>query len=77
MKMEIRISRLAIRFLLGMLAIWGVAFAQTTNISGVINIYTPVLTQGPCANVITVSSSAGFSVGDTVLIIQMQRCRFI
>lgn len=70
--MEIRISRLAIRFLLGMLAIWGVAFAQTTNISGVINIYTPVLTQGPCANVITVSSSAGFSVGDTVLIIQMQ-----
>jgi hypothetical protein len=72
MKMDIKISHLAKRFLLGVLAIWGIAFSQTTNITGIINIYTPVLTQGPCANVITVGSSAGFEVGDTVLIIQMQ-----
>lgn len=72
MKMNTKILHLATRILLGTLALWGFAFAQTTNISGVINIYTPVLTQGPCANVITVTNASGFAVGDTVLIIQMQ-----
>lgn len=70
--MENKMFRLAFRVLVGMLAIPGILLAQTTNITGVINTYTPVLSQGPCANVITVGNSAGFSVGDTVLIIQMQ-----
>lgn len=45
---------------------------QTSNISGVINSYIDVVSSGPCANQITVSNSAGFAVGDVVLIIQMQ-----
>jgi len=49
------------------------AYCQTgTNISGTINIYTPVNAINPCTNSITVGSAAGFSVGDRVLIIQMK-----
>ena len=44
------------------------------NISGIINIYTPVtaINATTCIPSITVVSSVGFSVGDTVLIIQMK-----
>lgn len=42
------------------------------NISGVINIYTPVTAIDRCENTITVGSAAGFSVGDRALIIQMK-----
>jgi hypothetical protein len=70
--MELRVLRLAFGLALLALCLQLSAFGQTSTISGVINIYTPVLSQGPCANVITVASSAGFNVGDTVLIIQMQ-----
>ncbi len=44
------------------------------SISGIINIYTPVtsINNTSCTPSITVLSSAGFSVGDTVLIIQMK-----
>jgi gliding motility-associated-like protein len=47
--------------------------SQDTNIGGVINSYTPV-TQvgGPCSNQIEVESISAFSVGDRVLLIQMQ-----
>ncbi|MCZ4407233.1 gliding motility-associated C-terminal domain-containing protein [Cryomorphaceae bacterium 1068] len=47
--------------------------SQNTNIGGVINSYTPV-TQvgGPCSNQIEVESISAFSVGDRVLLIQMQ-----
>lgn len=44
--------------------------AQVTSISGTINIYTSV--SGIAGNTITVGSSTGFSVGDKILIIQMQ-----
>ncbi|MCB9234441.1 MAG: gliding motility-associated C-terminal domain-containing protein [Bacteroidia bacterium] len=40
-------------------------------VSGIINIYTPVASVDSC-NSITVGSSAGFNVGDKVLIIQMK-----
>ena len=44
------------------------SFSQ--SISGVINIYTPVLSIDTCN--VTVGSTAGFSVGDKVIIIQMK-----
>ncbi len=44
--------------------------SQSANISGVINTYTSV--SGLSGDTITVASSAGFSVGDKLLIIQMQ-----
>ncbi len=44
--------------------------SQTTNISGVINAYTSV--SGIAGDTITVASSAGFSAGDKLIIIQMQ-----
>src|SRR5688500_847376 len=47
-------------------------YAHTSNISGTINIYTAVTAPCLCPNQITVASSAGFSAGNTVLIIQMQ-----
>lgn len=53
-----------------LILIFNFGFAQNQNISGVVNIYTPV-TQVNCNNV-TVVSSVGFSVGDRVLLIQMQ-----
>ncbi len=47
--------------------------AQTTNISGVINnTYTSVNSISTVSNSINVASTAGFTVGDTVLLIQMQ-----
>ena len=48
----------------------GCLFAQTTNISGTINIYSNI-TNIQCGNV-TVNSSAGFYTGDRVLLIQMK-----
>lgn len=43
------------------------------NISGIINLYTKViLVDTTCQSRITVKSSAGYNVGDTVLLIQMQ-----
>lgn len=47
-----------------------ISFGQNTNISGIINSYTSV--SSISGTTITVSSSAGFSVGDQILIIQMQ-----
>ena len=49
-----------------------------TNISGTVNIYTPVtgIDTVSCPSIITVSSSSGFTVGDKVLIIQMKGCDF-
>lgn len=47
------------------------AFSQTL-IGGVINTYTDVTGLIACSNQLVVSSSAGFAVNDTVLIIQMQ-----
>ncbi len=44
--------------------------SQSTNISGIINTYTSV--NGLSGDTITVTSSTGFSVGDKLLIIQMQ-----
>lgn len=46
--------------------------SQTVGISGIINIYTPVVQFYPCSNAFEVGSTAGFAVGDTVLLIQMQ-----
>ena len=54
-------------FLLG----WQYSFAQPI-IGGVINDYTKVTAFLPCANAVTVNTTTGFDVGDTVLIIQMQ-----
>lgn len=70
--MVTKVRNVALFLWMVFLAFQGLVLAQTTNITGVINTYTPVLTQGPCANVITVGNPAGFAVGDTVLIIQMQ-----
>lgn len=55
-------------FLLCILSLGFSAVAQ--NIQGVINIYTPVTAITPTA--ITVGSSAGFAVGDKVLVIKMK-----
>lgn len=67
-----------LRFLLPLfwICIWnlfsaGKAEAQTP-ISGVINIYTPITATNLGSNFVTVSSTAGFAVGDTVLLIQMK-----
>ena len=54
------------------------SFAQTTNISGIINNYTAVTNIpvcNPCSNTcnyVDVTSTTGFAVGDKVLIIQMK-----
>lgn len=57
--------------LLLFLSFGAVSFAQT-NISGVINSYSPVSGFDTCANSITVGNPAFFSPGDTVLLIQMK-----
>lgn len=44
----------------------------STNISGIINDYTPVLSLGICNNTIIVEDASAFGIGDTVLIIQMK-----
>lgn len=44
----------------------------TSNISTVINTYTPVLALNPCDNKLTVQDGSTFNVGDTVLMIQMK-----
>ncbi len=43
-----------------------------TNISNIINSYTPVLALSPCDNKLTVEDASTFNVGDTVLLIQMK-----
>ncbi len=51
-------------------------FAQSglaqTNISGIVNDYASVTAIDPCNNTLTVASTAGFSPGDKVLLIQMK-----
>jgi hypothetical protein len=64
--------RIAVALLVGAILLPFHLLSQTSTITGIINIYTPVLSYGPCANFVTVGSSAGFAVGDTVLLIQMQ-----
>lgn len=44
----------------------------TSNISTVINTYTPVLGFNPCDNKLTVEDGSTFNTGDTVLMIQMK-----
>lgn len=44
----------------------------TTNISTIINTYTPVLGFNPCDNKLTVEDASTFNTGDTVLMIQMK-----
>jgi Secretion system C-terminal sorting domain len=51
---------------------FGMCSHAQTNISGVINIYTSISSVNPGANTVTVGSTAGFAVGDTVLLIQMK-----
>jgi hypothetical protein len=46
--------------------------AQTANISGIVNTYAQVTGISSVNNTVTVASAAGFSVGDRVLLIQMQ-----
>jgi len=53
-----------------LIACTSVVWAQTTNISGVINTYTKMT--GINGDTIKVTSASGFSAGDKVLIIQMQ-----
>ena len=53
-----------------LIACTSVVWAQTTNISGVINTYTKMT--GINRDTIKVTSASGFSAGDKVLIIQMQ-----
>lgn len=60
----------AIYFLCVLLSILNTSSSQV-NISGVINDYTPVVAIIPC-NAIVVQDASAFSVGDKVLIIQMQ-----
>jgi gliding motility-associated-like protein len=43
-----------------------------TNISNVINDYTPVLALNPCENKFTVENASAYNIGDTVLLIQMK-----
>lgn len=67
-----RLSNLFSFFLFNLLAFN--SFCQTTPISGIINSYTAVnaITLNGCQTSITVNSTAGFLVGDTVMIIQMK-----
>ena len=64
---EIRAFLISLTFLSGI----SIAFSQS-NISGVINTYTEVVSIDPASCHIRVSSTAGFSVGDRVMIIQMK-----
>jgi gliding motility-associated-like protein len=45
---------------------------NATNVSGVINNYTPVLSFNPCNNKINVEDASAFNANDTVLLIQMK-----
>lgn len=47
-------------------------FAQTTNLSGVVNTYIAVTGINIPSNELTLSSSTGLVIGDTVFVIQMQ-----
>ncbi|MEP7110767.1 MAG: LamG-like jellyroll fold domain-containing protein [Ferruginibacter sp.] len=44
----------------------------SNGIGGIINDYTPVISLNPCNNEIAVENSAKYSIGDTVMIIQMK-----
>lgn len=57
-------------FILGFLPLW--LAAQTTPLSGIINRYTAVSGIDSCLGRLSVSDTAGFRVGDAVLIFQMQ-----
>ncbi|MFS8081812.1 MAG: PKD domain-containing protein, partial [Ginsengibacter sp.] len=49
-----------------------VIYAQTANIGGIINDYTPIKSYNPCNNSLNVVDASRFKIGDTVLIIQMK-----
>lgn len=59
---------------LALLLLSALGFAQPTTLSGTINIYTPAIfiDTTSCLDKVAVASSAGFAVGDSVLIIQMK-----
>jgi len=54
----------------------GLLTAQT-NISGVINSYTPVQDIDPCTGEVTVTDATGFTAGDKVMIIQMKGANIV
>ncbi len=60
-----------IHYILFLSFISQIALAQV-SISGIVNSYTSVLSIDDCTNSLVVSSAAGFSAGDRVLIIQMK-----
>ena len=47
-------------------------YGQVSNISGIVNIYTPVTAIDFCSASITVASTTGFKTGDTAILIQMK-----
>ena len=65
-------KRLSARILFPALILMYLQGLGQTNIGGTINTYVDVTIVGPCANKITVSNSAGFTSGNSVIIIQMQ-----
>ncbi|HQQ93748.1 MAG TPA: gliding motility-associated C-terminal domain-containing protein [Bacteroidia bacterium] len=71
-------SRLLFITLICSFSFRGMLHAQSTNISGTINVYASVtgIDTSNCPAKITVSSSTGFTVGDSVLIIQMKGADF-
>lgn len=50
--------------------------AQHTPISGTINRYARVTTIHPCDSIVAVNSSAGFSIGDRVIMVQMKGAEY-
>ena len=50
---------------------WSAGVANAQQISGVINTYARAIGFDYCLNTVTIASTAGFSAGDSVLIIQM------
>jgi gliding motility-associated-like protein len=53
-------------------ALWLLFFCANAQISGIVNIYTPVLQFDCDSSLLTVGSASGFGAGDKVLLIQMQ-----
>lgn len=70
--MSNRFKRTCCGLLFGILALIGHVYAQTTNLSGVINTYAQVTGVNVATNAVTANPVTGFAIGDTVLIIQMQ-----
>jgi hypothetical protein len=70
--MEVRIIRLVVALFLGTFVLATSAIGQVTNLTGNINTYLDVSFVNAVANSVTVPSTAGLSIGDTVFLIQMQ-----